>query len=161
MGSTSVLVLGFLLLGTSFGQGQPGTFSLPNSKLMFSNYADGLILVTPQSSEKVHAPSTVGRGPVAIASLGKSGKLVAWGFPVSVDPPNKIDCVVAVYSVLDRKWAVHGRFSSVSKTELSPDESKVMFIATQELITRLNNRRSFSMFIAGKLMKCPNKLLSP
>lgn len=65
--------------------------------------------------------------------MGSRGNLIAWGFPVADDSTEwqKVRCALGIYSISEHRWKTYGSFIRVSETAISPDESKVVFVATQ------------------------------
>src|SRR5437588_6103528 len=111
-----------------------GTFSLPDSILLFGS-AGNYVLVAPGATEVVPIPSNPEghKGPGGFPSLDTSATLVSSGFPIASDAAKrwKVRCAVAVYSRSDKKWRTYGDFSQVHITAISPDRSKVAFIADE------------------------------
>ena len=107
---------------------QGKVFSLPDSCLLFG----GSTIVTPDASEEIPVPpNIVNKGPRGFPSLSADGNLLSSGFPVELDS-SKIwgaRCAVAVFSRSEKRWRTFGDFSHVKYTAISPDGSKVAFIA--------------------------------
>jgi WD40 repeat protein len=130
-----VCVVTFFIFAVLFTQAQDkGTFSIQDSVLLFGQFEQGLRLVAPDHSQALSIPPGAGRNrPLALASLGSNGELVSWGFPVADDANKrwKVRCAVGVFSISAKAWQTHGDFSQVHATALSPDGSKVAFIADE------------------------------
>jgi len=123
-----VLMLG--LEGASTGK--PETFSLPDSTLLFAGDWN-VAIVTPETAEVIPLPTNPEghQGPSAIPTLSANGTLVASGFPVANDSGKrwKVRCAVAIYSRAAKQWKTYGDFSQVYAGAISPDGSKLAFLA--------------------------------
>lgn len=124
----TVLMLGLQGLGT----GKPETFSLPDSTLLFAGDWS-VSIVTPGSAEVIPLPTNPEghKGPSALPTLSANGMLIASGFPVANDAAKKwrVRCAVAVYSRAAKRWKTYGDFSQVFEGAISPDGSKLAFVA--------------------------------
>jgi hypothetical protein len=123
-----------ILLALSFSQAKgTGTFSMPDSVLLFNGADSTLRLVAPDHQETLRVPAGDRNRPLAVASLGLGGRAVSWGFPVADDPSKtwKVRCAVGVYSASDKTWRTYGNFSQIHATAVSADGSKVAVIADE------------------------------
>lgn len=114
--------------------GEKGTFSIADSVLLFGEFDHKLTLVAPDHSQPLSIPSHVSRTrPLAVASLQHTGDQVTWGFPAADDPakPWKVRCSVGIFSTFTGTWKTYGDFSQIHATAISPDGSKVAFIADE------------------------------
>lgn len=111
-----------------------GTFSLPNSILLFGGSGDFQIVMR-STSEVVQIPPNPGgnKGPSAFPGLDTNATLLSSGFPVANDNSRrwKVRCAVAVYSRSERQWRTYGDFTQVNVSVVSPDHSKVAFLAEE------------------------------
>ena len=136
MTAKNVVVFAFaiMLLAVSFSQAEgSGTFSMPNSVLLFNVADSTLKLVAPDHLETLSIPAGNRNRPLAVASLGSGARTVSWGFPVADDPSKtwKVRCAVGVYSISEKKWRTYGNFSQIHATAILADGSKVAFIADE------------------------------
>ncbi len=118
-----------LLTGVSV-HAQGKIFSIPDSILLFDT--GELKIVMPDASEEIPIPpNTVKKGPIGFSSLSADGNLVSWAFPVEYDSSKRwgVRVAVAVYSRSEKQWRTYGDFSQVHTTAISPDGSKVAFLA--------------------------------
>jgi Tol biopolymer transport system component len=112
------------------------TFSIPDSLLLFGNYNE-LRIVTPTQSQTLHPPIERGynRGYFANPSLARRGDLIAWGTAtawIEDHPRNKVRFALGVYSIARQAWETHGDFDDIGDAGISPDGSKVAFVAGEE-----------------------------
>ena len=129
-----VYSVALLLFAVSFSQAkESGTFHCPDSVLLFNDAGSTLRLVAPDHLEALRGPTENRNRPLAVASLRRDGRKVSWGFPIADDPSKrwKVRCAVGVYPAFEKKWRTYGNFSQVHATAISPDSSKVAFIADE------------------------------
>jgi Tol biopolymer transport system component len=136
MNAKNVVVHAFalILLAVSFSQAEgSGTFSMPNSILLFNSTDSTLKLVAPDHLDTLTVPAGNRNRPLAVASLGLGARTVSWGFPVADDPSKtwKVRCAIGVYSLSEKKWRTYGNFSQIHATTILADGSKVAFIADE------------------------------
>jgi hypothetical protein len=136
-----VYPLALILLAVTFSQAKgSGTFSVPDSVLLFHATDSTLKLVATDPRETLSVPVGSRNRPLATASMGPGARSISWGFPVADDLSKtwKVRCAVGVYSVSEKKWRTYGDFSQIHATAILGDGSKVAFIADE---TDGNSRR--------------------
>lgn len=123
--------LGLALIGVAswaaYAQGN-GTFSLPNSVLLFSEPGPGVGLATETNVRVLKFP--VRTGPMSHPNLAPDGSRVAVGV-YSSDPPASRHFALGVLSVKQQEWKSYGDFEAIGVPAFSHDSRRVAFAASK------------------------------
>lgn len=134
MHSTSIRLIGIVALvavmvdlGLANGQDR-GTFSMPDSILLFANPDLELRIVSGPLVQEVKRSDSYGR--FFPAALSPGGDRVAWAVPLgthAAGAPSRF--ALAISPTKRQEWKPYGDFEEVGVAEFSPDGSKVAFVA--------------------------------
>jgi hypothetical protein len=116
---------------------KPVTFTLDNSVLLFSG-AWRVEIISPRASDLIPLPEIPrGRsGPSALPSICQYGTVISSAYPISADDDRKwkVSIAVGIFSQSEKRWKTFGGYNQVHVTSLSPDCSRVAFIADEGAI---------------------------
>jgi hypothetical protein len=105
-----------------------GTFSLPDSVLLFADEGHELQIVTAAGAQHMKLPIDlpVNSGVFTAPSLARDAKTVSWGFATTVDLAGpRRHVVLGMRSVTGKDWKTFGDFRGIGATAISPDGSKI------------------------------------
>jgi Tol biopolymer transport system component len=122
------LTMCFALLPDTHAQGN-GTFTEPNSALLFGRFGSSLYVVTPAKTVELK-DVTVDGSPAffRVPSLARTLDRVAWGM-------QKADhAEIGVYTVRDHSWEsfVNVCFGGGGAAAFSPDATKIAFVSAMQ-----------------------------
>jgi len=129
------LLLAALLMRPCASQEQvKGTFTLPNSLLLFQTSVPGvpgepLIVVSTTGVIVVQAKAGLWGQMGTVHALAPSADRVAWSLaPLNDSDRKSLRSVLGVYSLLDKSWKIYGDFcTQVGSRVFSPDGTRVAF----------------------------------
>jgi len=131
-------ILSFVLIAASLtvlGASTNGTFSMPDSVLLFADRGHGLYVTTPSNSQFLSLPAELptNSGVFNYPNLRADGKQVAWGFAVGDGTERRTSprFVLGLRSVANGDWKTFGDFQDVGAAAFSPDLSRVAFVGKQ------------------------------
>lgn len=121
-----LLPLGILLtiLPTMHGQGN-GTFTEPNSALLFGKFGSSLYVVTPAKTIELKDVTEGGVGESRVPSLARTLDRIAW----SVEKGDHTE--IGVYTVRDQSWKSFADvcYAGGGAAAFSPDLTKIAFVS--------------------------------
>jgi hypothetical protein len=118
-----------------------GTFTLPNSVLLFQTSVPGvpgepLIAVSTTGAIVVQAKAGFWGQMGTVPALAPGTDRVAWSLGLhDASEPTRLRSVFGVYSLLDKTWTTYGDFcgGSIGSQVFSSDGSKIAFAAQSRL----------------------------